>query len=331
AYGLMEFSDMSRIHEVDPRLIQRTQAWLAGQQQPDGSFKPDTSFINEGATTHYNSDVLRITAYIGWSLASSGHQGEALERAKQFVTSHLTGTEDASTGAGVSNFASDFGKDKAWIDQSINALAAKAVESATTAYWKQDGETPTSAKNDSADLETTAMAAQALLKSGQKSGLAKKALDYLTQKKDALGNWQSTQATILSLKAFLLSFTKGTNADTAGALEVAIDGKPVDRLQITTDNNDLLQMVDLKAYTDSGAHRVRRSFAGKRSLQYQIAGRVHLAWGKRVGGPRDPLPRDVSYDRTRLAQGDVPTAKVQVNNNTPPKAKMKMVDLGIPP
>src|SRR5262249_26852399 len=35
AYGLMEFSDMSKVYDVDPRLIQRTQQWLASQQQPD--------------------------------------------------------------------------------------------------------------------------------------------------------------------------------------------------------------------------------------------------------------------------------------------------------
>jgi hypothetical protein len=57
----MEFYDMSKVYDVDPKLIQRTQQWLAGQQQADGSWKPDTSFINEGATNRYNSDVLRIT------------------------------------------------------------------------------------------------------------------------------------------------------------------------------------------------------------------------------------------------------------------------------
>ena len=50
---------------MDPKLIERTQQWLAGQQQADGSWKPDTQFINEGATNRYNSDVLRITAYLG--------------------------------------------------------------------------------------------------------------------------------------------------------------------------------------------------------------------------------------------------------------------------
>ena len=71
AYGLQEFYDMSKVSEVDQRLIDRTQNWLASQQKPDGSWEPDKSFINEGATNRYNTDVVRITAYIGWSLATT--------------------------------------------------------------------------------------------------------------------------------------------------------------------------------------------------------------------------------------------------------------------
>src|ERR1044072_9648313 len=151
----MEVSDMSRVHEVDPRLIERTQNGLASQQQPDGSFKPDTSFINEGATNRYNTDLVRITAYIGWSLAASGYKGDAVEKAKQYLTSHLTGKEDAYTLAVIANFAADYGKDKAWIDAAVNALAAKANEGPKTAFWKQEGETPTSAPNDSRHLLRT--------------------------------------------------------------------------------------------------------------------------------------------------------------------------------
>jgi uncharacterized protein YfaS (alpha-2-macroglobulin family) len=332
AYGLMEFSDMSRIHEVDPRLIERTQNWLVSQQQPDGSFKPDTYFINEGATTRYNTDLTRITAYIGWSLATTGYKGEAVEKAKQFVASHVTGKEDAYTLAVIANFAADYGKDKAWVDGAINALAARATEGPKTAYWKQEGETPTSARETSADLETTALAAAALLKSGQKGGLAKKALDYLTEKKDALGNWQTTQATILSLKAFLLSFTKGTNADTAGTVAISVDGQTVERVEITKDNNDLLHLVDLKAYTHAGAHKINLSFTGKGSMQYQVVGRYYVPWAQRIdAGAREPLSIDVSYDRTRLAQDEMAKAVVRVQNNTQAKAKMIMVDLGIPP
>jgi hypothetical protein len=196
--------------------------------------------------------VVRITAYIGWSLAATGYKGEAVGRAKQFVASHATGREDAYTLAVIANFAADSGADRSWTDAAVNALASKASEGPKTAFWNQEGETPTSAREDSADLETTALAVQALLKSGQRSALAKKGLDYLTEKKDALGNWQTTQATILSLKAFLLSFTKGASADTEGTINVSADGRPAGSVQITNENNDLLHLVDLKPYTHAG-------------------------------------------------------------------------------
>ena len=41
ACGLMEFYDMSAVHDVDPHVIERTRNWLIAQQQPDGSWKAD--------------------------------------------------------------------------------------------------------------------------------------------------------------------------------------------------------------------------------------------------------------------------------------------------
>ncbi|TMQ61615.1 MAG: hypothetical protein E6K78_12615 [Candidatus Eisenbacteria bacterium] len=332
AYGLMEFYDMGRVHEVDPRLIERTQDWLARQQQPDGSFKPDAAFINEGATNRYNTDVVRITAYVGWALAATGYRDEAVEKAQKFVASHLTGKEDAYTLAVIANFAADFGGVATWTDGSIEALVAKVTEGPKTAYWKQEGETPTSAREESADLETTALAAQALLKSGRKSALAKRALDYLAGKKDSFGNWSTTQATILSLKAFLLSFAKGQDADTSGTIEVSVDGKTAGRVEITKENNDLLRMVDLKSYTHGGGHRIGLSFTGQGNVQYQIVGRYYVPWDLRSDSePRGPLSIDIAYDRMRLAQDEVATAKVRVRNNTPATARLIMVDSGFEP
>src|SRR5256884_8311193 len=82
AYGLMEFYDMSKVYDVDPKLILRTQQWLAAQQQADRNWKPDTDFINEDATNRYNTDAVRIAAYLAWALENSGYQGPAVEKAK---------------------------------------------------------------------------------------------------------------------------------------------------------------------------------------------------------------------------------------------------------
>src|SRR5438309_6892383 len=132
AYGLMEFSDMSKVHDVDPKVIQRTQQWLASQQQADGSWKPDTSFINEGATNRYNSDVLRITAYIAWSLQNTGYQGPAVEKARQFVRSQMsagmTAKPDTYTLAVLANFATEYGKDREFTNQAMQLLLDPRTE-----------------------------------------------------------------------------------------------------------------------------------------------------------------------------------------------------------
>src|SRR5439155_16372273 len=163
AYGLMEFSDMSKVYDVDARLIQRTQQWLAAQQQADGSWKPDASFINEGATNRYNSDVLRITAYIAWSLENTGYQGTAVERAKGFVESHLSAKMDAYTLAVVANFAADYRKDREFTRQPMQFLLDARTEKDEQAWWNAE-ETGVYGQGTSASVETTGLAAQALLK-----------------------------------------------------------------------------------------------------------------------------------------------------------------------
>ncbi|MEW6730976.1 MAG: MG2 domain-containing protein [Acidobacteriota bacterium] len=332
AYGLMEFFDMSKVHEVDPRLIQRTQTWLAQQQQADGSWQPDTQFIDEGTTNNFHNDRVRIAAYLGWALAYSGYRGEAIERAKQFIQQQVNGQEDAYTLAILANFAADYQQDPAWTERVMGTLINKATERDKTAFWSISNQTPTHAYGDMAEIETTALAAQALIKWGRASTMASKALQYLTEKKDAYGNWQSTQATILALKAFLLSQQKGSAGDTEGTISVIINGQQVRELNITRDNNDLLHQLDLKQYTQVGRNQVELRMRGKGSLLYQIVARYYRPWGQTVQQQRvEPLGIELKYDRTRLAQDDIATATVTIRNNLTKSAKMIMVDLGIPP
>src|SRR5262249_40719277 len=290
SYGLMEFFDMSKVHEVDPRLLQRTQAWLASQQKGDGSWDPDKDFIDEGATTNFHNDRVRIAAYIGWALAYSGYQGEALDRAKQYVEKNLNGQEDSYTLAIVSNFAADYKKDKAFTDRVFGSLVNKATEKEKIASWPMDARTPTHAYGDMAELETTALAAQALIKWGRSGNLATKALQYLTEKKDAYGNWQSTQATILALKAFLLSQKQGTAPDSEGTITVSINGHAMPVININRDNNDLMHQLDLKEFTSTGKNTIDLKFTGKGSMLYQVVGRYYKPWEKRLNaGGADPI------------------------------------------
>jgi hypothetical protein len=327
AYGLMEFYDMSKVYDVDPKLISRTQQWLASQQQEDGSWRPDTQFINEGATNRYNSDLLRITAYLAWSLKDTGYQGSAVEKAKQFVAAHMGAKVDTYTLAVVANFAADYGADRDFTRQAIQLLLDARKEKDEQVWWDAE-ETSVYATGPSASVETTGLAVQALLQWGQAPGAARKALNYIASKKDAYGTWGTTQATIMALRALLTATEKGA-ADVHGTVLVRVNGKPREKLELTSDNNDLLHQFVFKDIDSKGRSTVEIQFEGNGGLGYQIVGSYFLPWDTKPVG--EPLSIDVAYDRTHLAQDDIATARATVRNNLDKAANMVMVDLGIPP
>ena len=327
AYGLMEFSDMSKVYDVDPRLISRTQQWLASQPQADGSWRHDTQFINEGATNRFNRDVLRITAYLAWSLENTGYQGPAVERAKQYIEQHMSEKTDSYTLAVLANFAADYGKDRDFTRQAMQNLIDAKVEKGEQVWWTAE-ETGVYSTGESASIETTGLALQALLKWGEASGTVRQALAYIAAKKDASGTWGTTQSTIMALRALLLA-TEKSAADVRGTVEVLLNDKTVQTLKLTSDNNDLLHQFVLKQFDAGEPNTVKLRFEGKGGLAYQVVGSYFVPWDEKTQS--EPLSISVAYDRTHLAQDDIATATATVKNNMDKTAKMVMVDLGIPP
>jgi len=327
AYGLMEFNDMARVSDVDPRLIERTRDWLVSQQQPDGSWKPDASFINEGATDRYNSNVLRITAYIAWSLVDTGMQGPAIDKAKSFIDSHLNSTPDPYTLAVIANFAAEYGSDRDFTRRSMQALLDARTEKENQVFWSAE-ETGVYSTGASAAIETTGLATQALLKWGRASETVRKALNFISQKKQASGAWGTTQATIMALRALLLA-TQMSATDVHGSLQVMLDGREVKTLNLTASNNDLLHQFVFEGVDPHQPASIQLRFEGAGSLAYQVVGRSFIPWDEKPVA--EPLSIDIAYDRTRLSQNDIATETVTIRNHLTKTANMVMVDLGIPP
>ena len=327
AYGLMEFNDMSKVAEVDPRLIERTRNWLIARQQPDGSWNPDTYFINEGATNRFNTDRLRIAAYIAWSLANTGYRGPAVDKAKQYIESHSGPAPDAYTLALVANFAVDYGQDRDFTRRAMQALLNTHSERGDQISWTTE-ETSVYSTGESAAVETTGLAAQALLKWGQASGTVRKALNFIASQKDADGNWGTTQATIMALRALLLA-TELSASDVRGAVNVLLNGKPAQTLQLTEENNDLFHQFVFKGIDVREPASIDLKFQGSGSLAYQVVGQSFTPWTQKPTA--EALSIAVAYDRIHLAEDDIATATATVRNNLPQFANMVMVDLGIPP
>jgi hypothetical protein len=108
-----------------------------------------------------------------------------------------------------------------------------------------------------------------------------------------------------------------------------LNGKPVETLKLSPENNDLFHQFVFKGIDARQPSSVQLKFEGTGGLAYQVVGRYYTPWEERPAA--EPLSIDVAYDRTKLAQNDIATEKVTIRNNLEKTANMVMIDLGIPP
>ncbi len=330
SYGLMEFHDMAQVYEVDPNLIQRTQNWLVGHQQADGSWKPDESYLHNESWGKIQNSNLLPTAYILWSLLDSGYKGNEVNKGISYVRAHLKEADDAYTLAIIANTLVRVDKNDDSTFEVMEKLKNMAIEDKDTAHWESKISTITHSHGNSADVETTAMVAQAFLKYGRYSALTNKVLTYLIRAKDSNGTWRGTQATILALKALLMSIGS-TTEEVDATIRIVINGAEAERLRITSENSDVMRLVDLAQHTSEGVNTVQLKLDGKGSCMYQIVGKFYLPWKKGEKEEIEPLSIDVAYDKRKLEKDDLITCNVTIVNNQPATANMVLVDLGVPP
>lgn len=328
AWGVKEFTDMAQVHEVDPALIARTREWLFAQQQDDGSWKPDESYLHEESWSNIQNSTVLVTAYIAEALLTGGADAR-LDKAIRHLEANWKETKDAYTLGILANALAAWNPKSAFATQVLEALYALRKEDDKIAHWESEQETVTFSHGDAANVEATALAAIAFMRAGKYPEVTTKALTYLIQKKDAAGNWGATQATILALKALITAL--GSQTEKANAtVAVRLNGEEVSTQQITPEDSDVMRLIDLGEKTREGDNAIEIVFAGEGAMLYQIVGRYYTPWAEKRP-EQAPMTITVDYDKKQLAVDDLLTAKVRVTNNRPQTANMLIVDLGIPP
>ena len=333
AYGLMEFADMSRVSYVDPALLERTAAFLFSRQGPDGSWAAEGMTIESG-WERLGDARLPVTAYIAWALADAGYGGsEPVQRAVQYLRERASADLDPYTLAIVV---------KRWW---LSIPAIRAPEPCWTHCWRRPrppkmarstgGRTcrPTwAARADVASVETTAMIASALLRSGYGLEAAQGALDFLGSQRDSFGAFYTTQATILSLKALLLGASMGGEGGEA-TIDIALADGRRETLTVDAENADTVQQVSFDDLRTGMVHPLSVTVDGGRALQYQVITEYYVPWSTAVEVPAEqPAMRvDVAYDRTELAVNDTVKVTAEVELLAAGQAGMVLVDLGVPP
>jgi hypothetical protein len=196
------------------------------------------------------------------------------------------------------------------------------------------GQSLSYAHGDSVTVETTALAALAMLKSGQFTNSVNKALTYIVKSKDPNGTWGSTQATILSLKA-LVAGLSGSKQQGKATFQILVNGKKAGQGEVTEENSDVMQVFELRGegsgVRGEGRNEVEIQVQGETNLMYQIVGRYFQTWKKLLVEKKPTLDVSVIYDRTSLSTADLLRAKATLKYQGEIPTYMVIVDLGIPP
>ncbi|MBL7182844.1 MAG: hypothetical protein ISS50_00175 [Anaerolineae bacterium] len=331
AYGLMEFSDMGRVHYVDPALIQRTAEWLMARQQSDGSWPLEGLTIESGWERLMDSQV-PVTAYVVWALAEAGYEDRPeVARGLSYVREHLSLSDDAYALALAANALAAGDPQGPFTRQVLAQLEASKVVEGDRIYWTSSVPSFMGGQGNVASIETTALVAYAMLRAKAYPDVVQGAINYLVSQKDSFGTWQTTQATILSLKAMLLAAEEPGGGEVT--VRVSLNGEETDPVQITPENADV---VHLRTFTDGarpGDNTVALEIEGEGAVMYQITARYYLPW-ELIPEPmpgKEALDVRVRYDQTQLTVNEEVGVQVRVTLQAPRVARMVLVDLGLPP
>jgi uncharacterized protein YfaS (alpha-2-macroglobulin family) len=180
---------------------------------------------------------------------------------------------------------------------------------------------------DCGNVETTALAALALIKSGTDPAAARGALAWLAERRGAQGHWGSTQATVLALKALVTG--SGKPAGDKRLIDIALDGQTVQTIDIPADQAEVMKQIDLSTLLKAGSNKLTIRDRNDGGTAFQVAFRYHVPGDEPIPA-REPLTIDVKYERDRLTVDQPLTVTATIVNRTDRVAPMVMVDLPIP-
>ncbi|HXF64939.1 MAG TPA: alpha-2-macroglobulin family protein, partial [Caldilineaceae bacterium] len=347
AYGLMEMSDMSRVSYVDPAVLERMATFLMERQNADGSWTPQDMTVSGPG----DGGTLAATAYIAWALADAGYaQSEPVTHALSYLDANTPIAEsDSYVLALVANaYAAAPEAAPASAHLVLNTLAGRAAPLLATGTpqdqpassakesvrWDTAYSTWLRSYGDAANLETTALAAHALLRAHYRLDLAEQAIAFIISQRNAFGAYETTQATIISLKTLLLAARMSDQGATQAApatITITLDNGRSQTVTVDHQNADVVQHVSFNDLS-AGDHTLQITVAGDRPIQYQVVTGYYQPWTRRPEPPKEkPMRLDVAYDRTELRVNDMVRVKATLELLRPGVAGTVLVDLGIPP
>lgn len=319
AYGLMQFTEMSRIMNVDQKMIDRTRDWLLARRDGKGSFKRNEKALDTfGRASRPTTD-----AYIVWTLLESGTDPAELSREIAEVKASAMTSDDnylVALAANILYLAKDL--------PGAESLAAKLRAAIDKNGMVADGkQTITNSGGSARNIETTSLAIIAWLRLGEKyADCVETTMKWLFESCKS-GGFGSTQSTILALKAINAYDKARSKPKAPGSVQLIVDGKAFGHpVKFDSETKDAIELPDFAAALISGPHTLALRMSDGSEMPFSLG--IDYNTPRPDNSPECVLTLNAALDKGEYTEGDAAVLNVTVEARK--DASMPLAVIGIP-
>jgi uncharacterized protein YfaS (alpha-2-macroglobulin family) len=317
AYGLMQFTDMSHVRDVDKDMIQRTRTWLLARRDGNGGFNRNAKAIDSFGGAPQDT----TNAYITWALVESGELG--LEKEIASVKASANSTEDSyiiALGANILNATGDKAGARALMDKlAKNQDAAGNVKSAIASITRSGG--------DALAIETTALSALAWMREPAYTANVEKGVKWIVES-NKNGRFASTQSTILALRAIVSYDALRARPKVPGRILVSIDGTRGADIAFTANTQGAIVFPDFGSDLGAGKHTIVLKMEDGSSMPFSMSVKYHSTLPD--SSAQTKVGIEVSLKDRQVQEGGITEARVSIANKSDQPIPTPVAIVGIP-
>jgi hypothetical protein len=324
AYGLMQFRDMARVHDVDKAMVERTRVYLMAQRDGKGGFKR-----NPRALDTFGRAPDHITnAYIVWAVTEGGKDDDILKELDAALEKAKT-SKDPYFLALVANALINRDRTK----DAIALLDVMKEKQQADGHLDAEQTSITGSGGRDLQIETTAMSLMAWLRAQrpEKYNVAtQKAVEWIGKQRGGHGSFGSTQSTILALKALIAYANANKKTAEAGEIILYSEGKVVARQAFPAGASEgiVLELKDADKLLHAGKNKLSVEITGKSSFPYTATWTYRTV--KPVSAEKAPVRIGTKLDRTNLKEGETARLTVTAENVSGKGQGMAVAVIGLP-
>jgi hypothetical protein len=317
AYGLMEFTDMSAVRQVDAEMLARTRDWLLKTRDGKGGFTRGRRALHTWVEDRDCSN-----AYILWCLLECGQKDLAPEvQSLKEAALKSNNSYVLALAANVMALAGERDAAKSLMDKLLTKQTKEGwIDGATTSIVGSGGE--------ALQIETTALTILAWLRDPAYAGAVETSMRWLAEACKA-GRFGSTQSTVLALRA-VVAYDKARAVPKApGSVTIIVDGHPMG-LPIAFDaqSQGPIQLPDFAEMLSPGAHTIELKMDKGSAMPFALSATYNSV--RPPSADQCKVAVAVALKDTQVQEGAVTEANVTITNRADEAIPTPVAIIGIP-